>query len=111
MNLSKNNIDRAGKSLSNNSWKDKEQQSEHNLIFDEYRKSHLIPLTDITLKLQYWLSSFSTNYYIAQRLKRKPQIMKKLIRLSVRLTQLQDIGGCRIIVENNDIVDNLILYI
>jgi ppGpp synthetase/RelA/SpoT-type nucleotidyltranferase len=44
-------------------------------------------------------------------LKRKPQIIRKLNRLSVRLTQLQDIGGCRIIVEKNQDVDQLLSFI
>jgi ppGpp synthetase/RelA/SpoT-type nucleotidyltranferase len=80
-------------------------------VFDEYRKGHLLPLTETTLELQHWLSSYGSSYYIAQRLKRKPQIIRKLKRLSVRLTQLQDIGGCRIIVETNKDVDKLLTYI
>lgn len=111
MNLSKTKIDKAGYILSNSEWQNDEQYLEYDYIFDEYRKNHLIPLTEITLKLQEWLTIFSSNYYIAQRLKRKPQIMKKLVRLSVRFTQLQDIGGCRIIVENNELVDTLVTYI
>lgn len=111
MALSKSAIDRSGKALSSGSSINEEQFLEYDDILDEYRKSHLVPLTDITLKLQAWLTLFTTDYYIAQRLKRKPQILKKLVRLSVRLTQLQDIGGCRIIVENNDQVSKLIEYI
>lgn len=80
-------------------------------VFDEYRKGHLLPLTETTLELQNWLSNYGSSYYIAQRLKRKPQIIRKLKRLSVRLTQLQDIGGCRIIVETNKDVDKLHNYI
>jgi (p)ppGpp synthase/HD superfamily hydrolase len=112
MNPSKTKIDKAGYMLSNNAeWQSDEQYLESEYIFDEYRKNHLIPLTEVTLKLQEWLTMFPNDYYIAQRLKRKPQILKKLVRLSVRLTQLQDIGGCRIIVENNELVDTLLSYI
>ncbi len=53
------------------------------------------------------LSNYGASYYIAQRLKRKPQIARKLRRLTVRLSQLQDIGGCRIIVQTNADVDAL----
>ena len=56
-------------------------------------------------------SNIWKNYYIAQRLKRRPQILRKLRRLSVRLTQLQDIGGCRIIVDKNTDVDELKSFI
>ena len=80
-------------------------------IFDAYRAAHLGPLSNTTLELQRWLDEYGRSYYIAQRLKRKPQILRKLRRLSVRLTQLQDIGGCRIIVENNKDVDDLIRFI
>lgn len=80
-------------------------------VFDEYRKSHLEPLSETTLELQRWLNEYGHDYYIAQRLKRKPQIIRKLNRLSVRLTQLQDIGGCRIIVEKNDLVDKMVEFL
>lgn len=76
-------------------------------VFDKYRETHLQPLTELTTCIQTELQGTSENYYIAQRLKRKPQILRKLNRLSVRLTQLQDIGGLRIIVNNNDDVDRI----
>ena len=84
--VSKNKIDKAGATLS-----DKERQYddislEMDYIFDDYRKNNLEPLTDLTLDIQSWLQSYDNNYYIAQRLKRKPQILRKLRRLSVRLT-------------------------
>jgi ppGpp synthetase/RelA/SpoT-type nucleotidyltranferase len=79
-------------------------------VFDEYRKSHLEPLSETTLELQGWLNEYGHDYYIAQRLKRKPQIVRKLNRLSVRLTQLQDIGGCRIILEKNELVEQAVEF-
>ncbi|WP_372069965.1 RelA/SpoT domain-containing protein (plasmid) [Tistrella mobilis] len=80
-------------------------------IFEEYRKNHLQPLTELTVKVQNWLSQYNKENYVAQRLKRRPQILRKLRRLSVRLSQLQDIGGCRIIVENNADVDYIMNFI
>lgn len=35
---------------------------------------------------------------VKQRLKREPQILSKLSRQTVRLSQIEDIGGCRVIV-------------
>jgi (p)ppGpp synthase/HD superfamily hydrolase len=55
------------------------------------------PLTETTIKLHSRLKDFGTDFYITQRLKRKPQILRKLKRFSVRLLQLQHIGGIRII--------------
>lgn len=69
------------------------------------------PLSETTLELQHLLTNYGAQYYIAQRLKRKPQILRKLNRLRVRLTQLQDIGGCRIIVQKNADVDRLHKYL
>lgn len=108
---SKTQIDKAGRILSDASREYDETSLEMDYIFDEYRKNHLEPLTKLTLTLQQWLQTYHKEYYIAQRLKRKPQILRKLKRFSVRLTQLQDIGGCRIIVDKNSDVDELISFI
>ncbi|WP_198154782.1 RelA/SpoT domain-containing protein [Oceanibaculum pacificum] len=109
--ISKNKIDKAGQILSSEYTGYDENILEMEYYFDEYRKSHLTPLTRLTLEVQEWLRSYNRHYFIAQRLKRKPQIIRKLKRFSVRLTQLQDIGGCRVIVENNSDVDNVVLFI
>ena len=111
--LSKSQVDKAGAFLRvhSNDVEINEEYIKADEIFNEFRISHLEPLTNVTLKIQSWLETFSDNYYIAQRLKRRPQILRKLNRLNVRLSQLQDIGGCRIIVENNDVVDDLIAFI
>ncbi|KAB0604052.1 RelA/SpoT domain-containing protein [Castellaniella defragrans] len=111
MKLTKTRIDRVGIALSKGEFRSEEELLELEGIFDEYRKSHLQPLSETTIELQHWLNLYGDSYYIAQRLKRKPQIVRKLNRLSVRLTQLQDIGGCRIIVEKNQDVDRLRKYI
>lgn len=107
MMISKTQIDRSGAFMSDESIEYDETKLKYDLIFDDYRKNHLEPLTKFTISLQKWLLESGSNFYIAQRLKRKPQILRKLKRFSVRLTQLQDIGGCRIIVENNEDVDKL----
>ena len=109
--LTKSKIDRAGIALAKDSFHNVEEMVELEDVFDEYRKSHLEPLSETTLELQKWLNEYGHDYYIAQRLKRKPQIIRKLNRLSVRLTQLQDIGGCRIIVEKNELVDQIISFL
>lgn len=111
MALTKSKIDRAGIALAKDSFRNVEEMVELEDVFDEYRKSHLEPLSETTLELQKWLNEYGHDYYIAQRLKRKPQIIRKLNRLSVRLTQLQDIGGCRIIVEKNELVDQIISFL
>lgn len=111
MKLSKSKIDKSGQALAKDNCSSIDELIELEAIFDEYRKAHLQPLTECTLELQRWLTDYGTKYYIAQRLKRKPQIVRKLNRLSVRLTQLQDIGGCRIIVNDNRDVDRLCKFL
>ncbi len=108
---SKTKIDRAGLALAKDKYRDEDEYFELEEVFDEYRKAHLQPLSETTLELQHLLSNYGAQYYIAQRLKRKPQIIRKLNRLSVRLTQLQDIGGCRIIVQKNGDVDRIHKYL
>lgn len=109
--VSKAKIDKAGVAFAKDEFKTAEDLIELEDVFNGFRKAHLQPLTETTLELQRWLTDYKTKYYIAQRLKRKPQIIRKLGRLSVRLTQLQDIGGCRIIVEKNADVDRLLKFL
>lgn len=111
MEISKSKLDKAGDSIAKEKWKDDDEYLLFDEIIDEYRRKHLEPLTKVMLKLQEWLSEYGRSYYIAQRLKRKPQIIRKLKRFSVRLSQLQDIGGCRIIFESNDDIDSFIALI
>jgi ppGpp synthetase/RelA/SpoT-type nucleotidyltranferase len=108
--ISRSKLDRAGRLLAADG-ELTEELIELEDAFDAYRAAHLDPLSRTTLELQAWLHDYGGKYYIAQRLKRKPQILRKLRRLSVRLTQLQDIGGSRIIVDRNADVDRLIEFI
>lgn len=103
---SKTQIDNAGRLLAKAST-EADELARANAIVDKYRSSHLEPLTRFTINLQRWLATIRGRYYIAQRLKRKPQIIRKLRRFSVRLTQLQDIAGARVVVADNHTVDTV----
>jgi ppGpp synthetase/RelA/SpoT-type nucleotidyltranferase len=107
MTPSKSAIDRAGRALAKNALATAEERAQHEAVLDAFRQTHLAPLTSTTLQLQSWMSTFPSQYYIAQRLKRKPQIIRKLQRLPGRLVQLQDIAGARIVVKTNHEVDRL----
>lgn len=104
---SKSRIDKAGRALSRPPNDLSEEDLELEEVFDRYRETHLGPLTSLTTLIQNLMSASGEEYYIAQRLKRKPQILRKLNRLSVRLTQLQDIGGLRIIADTNEHADRI----
>jgi ppGpp synthetase/RelA/SpoT-type nucleotidyltranferase len=109
--ISRSKIDKAGRVLATPPAELTYEFLELEDIFDEYRALHLRPLTLLTSTIQNWLTDHGQTYYIAQRLKRKPQIARKLKRLSVRLSQLQDIGGLRIIVQDDKSVDDLSVFL
>lgn len=111
MEVSKSRLDIAGRSLARSEFSSDDAWLEAELLLDDYRAAHLTPLTETTAQLQQWLEARGDHYYLAQRLKRKPQILRKLARLSVRLSQLQDIGGLRVIVPDTRDVDALYRYI
>jgi ppGpp synthetase/RelA/SpoT-type nucleotidyltranferase len=110
MELSRTKIDKSGERLAKGTWTSEDQYIESEIIFDDYRKLHLEPLTEITIKLQSWLNEFGKNFYIAQRIKRKPQILRKLQRFHARLSQLQDIGGVRVIFEDNAHINDFVSF-
>lgn len=111
MKISKTAIDKAGRMLAEASYTTDEEWLRSEEIFDHFRQTHLQPLTATTIEIQNWLKVSGSSYIIVQRLKRKPQILRKLCRFKTRLTQLQDIGGLRIIVEQNHDVDSLVEYL
>lgn len=111
MRLSKTRIDRSGRALARNEYRSDDEYLEADDVLDQYREAHLEPLSMTTAEVQKWLASYQKSYYLAQRLKRKPQILRKLVRLNVRLSQLQDIGGLRVIVPRNSDVDDLCRYL
>lgn len=104
---SKSKIDRAGRALARDEYRTDDEFLEADEVFDVYRMKHLQPLTTTTSEIMGLLSASETEFYVAQRLKRKPQILRKLKRLSVRLSQLQDIGGLRVIVPTDSDVDSI----
>lgn len=111
MKYSKSKVDQAGQILANDDQSVIEKYLLAEDVFDDYRSAHLEPLMKTTLDLQKWMEASSKGYYIALRLKRKPQILRKLKRFHVRLSQLQDIAGTRIILDKNSDVDETAEYL
>lgn len=67
-------------------------------IIDEYRSGFQDPLKKTTVGLRQFVQRESETIVVGQRLKRRPQILSKLGRYSsMRLTQMEDIAGCRAI--------------
>lgn len=71
--------------------------------FSNWRSSHAFPLNTITMDLRQKVNRLHQSALVVQRLKRSRSILAKLAKeSSMRLTQMQDIGGCRAVVATID---------
>lgn len=105
---SRTQVDKAGKLLRD--WWRAPSSSKEEAQFDgdelvdavgvlvEYRGGFQAPLKKVTVGLRQFVERESSEVTVGQRLKRAPQILNKLGRFgSMRLTQMEDIAGCRAI--------------
>ncbi|WP_318424173.1 RelA/SpoT domain-containing protein [Photobacterium leiognathi] len=98
--FSKNKIKAAGERLV-------EGSSDHETldILNNWRSAHALPLQLISEELNKIASAVDENALLAKRLKRSPSIINKLkIQQTMSLARMQDIGGCRTIVDSIDSV-------
>jgi ppGpp synthetase/RelA/SpoT-type nucleotidyltranferase len=80
-------------------------------IVNNWRASHNLPLFVIRKTLEKRAKRISRNAIVAQRIKRLPSISRKLRDNQFRhlkLSQIQDIGGCRAIMSEMDDVFHLV---
>src|SRR3989344_6664447 len=66
-------------------------------IFHNWRASHAYPMHIIMLTLKNISKNIDKTAVCVQRLKRVRSIIYKLQRYSSKLSQIQDIGGCRVV--------------
>lgn len=70
-------------------------------VMSNWRASHQFPLNTFKINLRDRARSVDDHAFVAQRLKRANSIIAKLIRFpNMRLTQMQDIGGCRAVLSS-----------
>lgn len=70
-------------------------------VVNDWRSFHAFPLNSITVVLKQKARRVYSDALVVQRLKRSRSILAKLIREpSMRLTQMQDIGGCRAVLDS-----------
>lgn len=75
-------------------------------VIDAWRQLHAEPLAWVTNALMRRLEPIAVHVVVAQRLKRMPQIIKKLARYeNMRLARMHDIAGCRVVLDTPDEVD------
>ena len=95
---SKRQINNAGKTLSNPDISDSER-TEALSILNNWRASHAYPLQVIYNNLR----CNNPNAIVVQRLKRLDSIVNKIQRFpNMQLYKMQDLGGCRVIVDTID---------
>lgn len=75
----------------------KEQAIEIFRIAHSWRDSHALPMKSIRQEMLARMRALELEGVTAARLKRMISIRKKLRRISTKLNQIQDLGGCRII--------------
>lgn len=101
----RNQIIRAGKTIKNPNSTPQEKEFALKVI-DNWREAHAYPLQVIYVHLKNMAQS-NQKIIVAQRLKRLESIIKKLEREhSMSLWTIQDLGGCRFIVDSIEDVYN-----
>ncbi|WP_334011868.1 RelA/SpoT domain-containing protein [Burkholderia cepacia] len=78
------------------------------VIMSNWRASHQFPLNTFKINLRDRAIKIDDGAFVAQRLKRATSIIDKLKRFPrMRLTQMQDIGGCRAVLSSLEQVHQL----
>jgi ppGpp synthetase/RelA/SpoT-type nucleotidyltranferase len=106
--FSKGRIDRAGKELIILPQEDPQLEETLNVI-NNWRSCHSYPLQIIKMTLLNRAKQIDRKALIAQRMKRTPSISVKLKdNEHMKLSQMQDIGGCRAVMQSVADVDKLV---
>lgn len=88
----------------------KEAESDHAIdIVNNFRVAHAFPLNTLQNRLRTQANNIDGNSIVAQRLKRLSSIYAKLDRFpQMELWDMQDIGGCRAVINTLDAIDQLV---
>ncbi len=77
-------------------------------LMSKFRAQHSYPMQLSTNGLRQMVQTVTGAQTVAQRLKRMPQIINKLLRYSgMKLARMQDIGGCRAILASDNEIDEV----
>ena len=80
-------------------------------IINNWRSCHTVPLDIIRRALRNNSEKVDPKCLVAQRIKRLPSIAHKLQRFpNMKLCQMQDIGGCRVVLKNVQMVRQLLAF-
>ncbi len=92
---SKTRVDKAGRALVEGTESDADLE-----VINNWRSSHSFPLNTFQMTLRRKASHVDVDADVAQRLKRLSSIRQKLGKTTMKLSQMQDIGGCRAVVSS-----------
>src|SRR4051812_40954269 len=104
---SKEHVNKAGKLLCNpvNTY---DEYLNATTVFQNWRAAHAFPMQVMLDFVRKSSIRVDKNALAVQRLKRVPSILAKLIRQqNMSLSRMEDIGGCRIVVENSNYVNKI----
>lgn len=105
---SRKKVDWAGEVLVSGSSKTSELQESLDVV-SNWRSSHSRPLYTFRFGLRRYAQEIDPNVLVAQRIKRLTSIEYKLrLRPNMKLSQMQDIGGCRAVVGSVDDVQKVL---
>lgn len=105
---SRREVNRAGETLMNPnaSFIDKESAL---VVINNWRASHNFPLNTFQMRLRRLANEIHPQNLVAQRIKRLVSIKLKLERFEgMNMAQIQDIGGCRAIMQDINQVDKIV---
>lgn len=96
--LSKTQVDRAGETIRNFEVATARELEEAIRVVSAYRAGFADPLKKVTVGLRQFVERESSEIIVGQRLKRLPAMGRKLgQQLTMRVSQMEDVGGCRAI--------------
>jgi len=77
-------------------------------VVEEFRRGFSYPLAKVNNGLRSFVQQVSEEVLVAQRLKRMPQIIRKLERLpGTQLARMEDVGGCRAVLDSQEQVNKI----
>lgn len=105
--FSRTKVDQAGTVLRTGSATSRVIHSSREVL-GNWRAAHAFPLNTMQMNLRQRARRVDAEALVAQRLKRETSILRKLERFpQMRLTQMQDIGGCRAVLRTIEEVEQL----
>lgn len=100
---SRSRVDRAGRAMAEGT-----ADFEDRLIINDWRTSHALPLNVVYMALKRLGSAADKTAIFSQRIKRLPSIEIKFSRNPrMKLTRMQDLGGCRVVLQKASLISEL----